>query len=608
MADSRIALEVDVNIGDLDERLKTVEGKLGDLGDLGEEAGQKVSDGFNAAGKNAENASKGIKSAAGGLGDMIKALGVIGIALQVFNFLKDILMKNQAVMDALNTATLAFEILVKKLFDSISSLAEPIKAAFEDPKQSIKDLGNFIVDNLINRFQGLMLAVEALGTTFKALFEADWDGAVEGVKDYGQALIQVSTGLDKEQQAAIVDGVKEFAEETANATKAAVDEAAAIIRLENELKILEATQRKQILVSQNLAELERQKRDDISLTIAERVKANDKLGEILDDQLEIETGIAQKRLELAKRQAALDKTNVDLQAAVIDAETELADVRERINGQRSEQLVNQKALEKELADFQKELRVVGKSERELELEELLIEIERLAEIKRLANDTELDIEEEKRVRLAELQATWDAADLAAKEKKAAEEAKLAEQEAKAISEAEKKKQDAREAGLSAAGSVLNSLGQLVAASGEQSKEAVALQKAIAVAQIAIDTAKAVTGAIAQAQSVPYPANLVAIATGVAAVLGGIASATATLNSAPMGGMTAPAPPNANAAISSAAASAPSMQQVSTSTTELGGAEQAQLAPIQAFVIETEMTGNQNNISQIENQVTFGIDG
>ena len=117
-----------------------------------------------------------------------------------------------------------------------------------------------------------------------------------------------------------------------------------------------------------------------------------------------------------------------------------------------------------------------------------------------------------------------------------------------------------------------------------------------------------TGAIAQAQSVPYPANLVAIATGVAAVLGGIASATATLNSAPMGGMTAPAPPNANAAISSAAASAPSMQQVSTSTTELGGAEQAQLAPIQAFVIETEMTGNQNNISQIENQVTFGIDG
>lgn len=608
MADSRIALEVDVNIGDLDERLKAVEGKLGDLGDLGEQAGQKVSDGFNAAGKNAENASKGIKSAAGGLGDMIKALGVIGIALQVFNFLKDILMKNQAVMDALNTATLAFEILVKKLFDSISSLAEPIKAAFEDPKQSIKDLGNFIVDNLINRFQGLMLAVEALGTTFKALFEADWDGAVEGVKDYGQALIQVGTGLDKEQQAAIVDGVKEFAEETANATKAAVDEAAAITRLENELKILEATQRKQILVSQNLAELERQKRDDISLTIAERIEANDKLGKILDDQLEVETGIAQKRLELAKRQAALDKTNVDLQAAVIDAETELADVRERINGQRSEQLVNQKALEKELADFQRELRLVGKSERELELEELLIEIERLAEIKRLANDTELDIEEEKRVRLAELQATWDAEDLAAKEKKAAEEAKLAEQEAKAIVEAEKKKQDAREAGLSAAGSVLNSLGQLVAASGEQSKEAVALQKAIAVAQIAIDTAKAVTGAIAQAQSVPYPANLVAIATGVAAVLGGIASATATLNSAPMGGMTAPAPPNANAAISSAAASAPSMQQVSTSTTELGGAEQAQLAPIQAFVVETEMTGNQQNISQIENQVTFGIDG
>ena len=102
---------------------------------------------------------------------------------------------------------------------------------------------------------------------------------------------------------------------------------------------------------------------------------------------------------------------------------------------------------------------------------------------------------------------------------------------------------------------------------------------------------------------PYPANLVAIATGVAAVIGGIASAVTTLNSAPIGGATAPAPKDANAAIASA--QAPSVAQVSTSTTELAGAQQAQLAPIQAFVVETEVTGNQNNINQIESQATFG---
>jgi hypothetical protein len=47
-----------------------------------------------------------------------------------------------------------------------------------------------------------------------------------------------------------------------------------------------------------------------------------------------------------------------------------------------------------------------------------------------------------------------------------------------------------------------------------------------------------------------------------------------------------------------------LQQVATGTTELGGAEQAQLAPIQAYVVETELTGNQNNVNQIESQANF----
>ena len=120
------------------------------------------------------------------------------------------------------------------------------------------------------------------------------------------------------------------------------------------------------------------------------------------------------------------------------------------------------------------------------------------------------------------------------------------------------------------------------------------------AQIAIDTATAISGAIAQAQKTgPFPANIAAIATGVAAVLSGIASAVSTINTANVPGGTAP-PPQAPQITS-----APSIQPVTTNTTELGGAEQAQLAPIQAYVVETEVTGNQNNVNQIESQATFG---
>jgi len=90
-----------------------------------------------------------------------------------------------------------------------------------------------------------------------------------------------------------------------------------------------------------------------------------------------------------------------------------------------------------------------------------------------------------------------------------------------------------------------------------------------------------------------------IAAGIGAVVAGITSATQVLNSAPIGGG-APAPSTPN--ISTAA---PTVNPVTTNTTELGNTEQAQLAPVQAYVVETEITGNQENIGQIQGQAEFG---
>jgi hypothetical protein len=56
-------------------------------------------------------------------------------------------------------------------------------------------------------------------------------------------------------------------------------------------------------------------------------------------------------------------------------------------------------------------------------------------------------------------------------------------------------------------------------------------KALALAEIAINTGKAIAAGTAQAMSVPYPANLVAIATTVATVLTNITSAIKTVKSA-----------------------------------------------------------------------------
>lgn len=67
--------------------------------------------------------------------------------------------------------------------------------------------------------------------------------------------------------------------------------------------------------------------------------------------------------------------------------------------------------------------------------------------------------------------------------------------------------------------------------GKNNKTFAILSKTLALAEIAINTGKALAAGIAQAQSVPFPANLVAIATTVATILSNIAVATKTVKSA-----------------------------------------------------------------------------
>jgi len=579
---TKVAIEVDVKTGEASDDIISLREELEKVKQTQEKLSDQMKTGFDAAEKGAKGASKGMKGFGTSIGGVLKSLGLIAIAAEVFLFIKELLMKNQTVMDAFNTATIAFEIIIKKVFESVSALAEPMKAAFSDPKQAVIDLWEAIKENISNRISGVADQFSALGAIIQGVFDRDLDAIKEAGKDFLTATIQVSTGLDKAQQAAVADGFKEFATDVKDATVAAVKQADALVKLRNEVKLLEADQRALILVRQKEAEDQRQIRDDISQTLADRIAANEKLGEIQAKQLAEETAIANKRIELAEKELALDKNNIDLQVALKDAKTELFDIEERIGGQKSEQLTNEKALEKELFDLQTELAKVGKENRELELLELEQYYAALEEQARLAGDNTTDIEGAKQNALAKLRKKFLDEDVAETKK------------------AEEKKQAAREAGLKGTSDVLNALGGLIAASGNNSKQAVAIQKTLAIAQIAIDTATAISGAIAQAQKTgPFPANIAAIATGVAAVISGIASAVTTLNSADVGGGNAPPPPPPSTV------TAPNIQSVSTNTTELGGVEQAQLAPIQAFVVETEVTGNQNNVNQIESQANFG---
>jgi hypothetical protein len=171
-------------------------------------------------------------------------------------------------------------------------------------------------------------------------------------------------------------------------------------------------------------------------------------------------------------------------------------------------------------------------------------------------------------------------------------------------EEEKKVKQAR---LMVAGQVANGLGAIGQLITQAQGEQTAASKAFAIGQLAINTAMSISEAIAGATTsatATGPGAFVAtplfIATSIATVLAAVGQATAILSSAPGGGSV-----SAPTASSVGATSAPSFSPVTTNTTQLGNTQQAELAPVQAYVVETQITGSQANINQIESQSTFG---
>lgn len=85
--------------------------------------------------------------------------------------------------------------------------------------------------------------------------------------------------------------------------------------------------------------------------------------------------------------------------------------------------------------------------------------------------------------------------------------------------------------MEATAEVVAGVGKIIQAFGDESETAAKAAKVVALAEIAINTGAALAKGIAAANSVPYPANLIAMATTVATILANIAMAISTVKGA-----------------------------------------------------------------------------
>ena len=379
----------------------------GEMKQLGTEV-KKVSDETQKVAKNTKEATKGVGGIAKGftkVGTAMKAAG-IGLVIALLATLKEVFGENQAVVDTFSTAMTGLKIAFNDFFKFVSGNLETVtgffKKIFDDPLGSIKSLGEAIKDNIIERFNSLLDTLGYAGDALKKFFEGDFSGAIESAKQAGKELVDVYTGVNNSFDRT-VDFVTDAASAIANYTSETWKSAEAITAQAKSTKMLELEQQRLREQYDRDAENLRQIRDDETRSFEERIEANRRLGEVLNEQQIAEQETVKKRIANLQNIQKQLGFNQERYEEIYALQTELIAIEAQQAGFRSEQLTNENSLLRE----QKELE--------------------LANIKEI-NDAKIKAAQE----ISDIMAQFDAEDDAAAKKASEDKIALAkaEQEAK----------------------------------------------------------------------------------------------------------------------------------------------------------------------------------
>ena len=547
------------------------------------------------------------------IGTALKGLG-IGLIVAAFAKFTEVLQSNQKVADFFNTTfevlSLAFNDFFNFIFDNVGGVVNAFKSIFNDPVESIKSFGQAIINNIIERFNSAIEAIGFLGTAIKKVFEGDFAGAAESAKNAGKELFDVVTGVDDsfdksvETVGKVTKATTDYVKETIKAGKANVD-------LGKQAEIARVRQQGIIESFDLQAEKLRQVRDDERNTIEERIAANNRLKETLDEQ-EVAM-LKQVDLQIAAAQAEFDKNqNQENTIALLEAQQEKEAVLAQIAGFRSEQLANDLALNREKLELETSIKDAEAerqiAQREFDAEQIENDVLRIQKQKE-------NLEIEKQQELDRLIAKRDAYTLGTQAYADAENERLAFIqdvnnretelgneliEAKKIQAQEERnieKQKIRDKQM-----VLDAIGQFADAEsgiGKAlliAKQALALQETLldvkritfkgqkAVAEAGVDAAQNVS----ESSKIGFPQNIITIAAAIAQGIGIIRSVKKAVSKTkvPIGGATAEVPQ-----VNSGSSTPPAFNVVGASganqlATAIAGQQEQ---PVKAFVVSGDVS-------------------
>jgi hypothetical protein len=621
----KIELEFELKYKEAAKNLDEFQKEYAKLEKEVETANKKTEDALKKVEKSAKDGAKGVKKVGASIKTLAKATGIIFLLQKAFEFVSSAIQENQEVMDGLNTIFQTAQIIFNEIVGVFVDVYKSVSSATENFDALGKVISGIVTIALTPfklAFYGIKLAVQEAQlmweksifgdgdpTTIKELNSAILEtksnivdvaketakAAGQVVDNFGEAITEVSEIGTK-----VVDGLKDISIE------AAIETAKTNQALKKSAQIAAAESR--ILLEQydRQAEVQRQIRDDETLSIEERKKANDELLVILEKQETEMTKNAKLVKDAAQAQFDLTGKTEDY-VAVLEAEAEVQAVAATVTGFKSEQQINNNALVKEATEL---TNAKLESESLLSIEQKRFNAEQIEdELARLEALKEVDILEAEQESLR-LQAIVDNANAGTQAKIDAQIAldQFTEQSRqtnlnrdKQISDAKTKISDAeaqaKKDNLDKTAAVLENFSNIA---GKET----AAGKAFAVAAATINTYRGVSDALAATTVTPFETAL-KFANAAAIGISGIANVKKILSvktppvsggSASPSGSPTPAPLSVPPAFNIVGASG---------TNQLASAigEQSQ-QPVQAFVVSSEVTTAQELDRNIIDEATI----
>jgi hypothetical protein len=232
---------------------------------------------------------------------------------------------------------------VKNVGTTAEKSFDKAEKAVEGVEKQVKETGKSVTDLIKN--------ITALGVVTKLT-----DAAGEAFTQNQKVTDALNTGIFTVQIAVsnLIDYFTGGKKSLREAFSGVIDQAKELVELQKKSQLAEVQRLADQLDFQKQAEIQRQLRDDELLSIDKRIEANDKVNEILKQQLKNEKDLIGTKVEAAK--AEYDRlSNIENLVALEQANVELLDVEERIIGQKSEYLMNQRSLERERLELQKQI-------------------------------------------------------------------------------------------------------------------------------------------------------------------------------------------------------------------------------------------------------------